>query len=206
MKSGGFVARYMGDGILAYFGYPQAHEEDAERAVRTGLELIEAAAKLDDGAGTALAMRVAIAAGLVVVGDLRNEGVVQEHDGRPLPDLAGWGTVSILSVLAGIVVPGQGAGDRSPGFDGGFYVCDILRAARIMVRPVCDSPKTQERTMPIPNTQGTQPVPLFTPWLFVYLAVAMAASFVILLLALLIGLRQTDLPVLSWIYIGLGGI
>src|SRR5246127_2553774 len=100
MKSGGFVARYMGDGILAYFGYPQAHEEDAERAVRTGLELIEAAAKLDDGAGTALHMRVAIAAGLVVVGDLRNEGVVQEHDGRPLPDLAGWGTMSILSVLA----------------------------------------------------------------------------------------------------------
>ena len=60
--------------------------------------------------------------------------------------------------------------------------------------------------MPIPNTQGTQPVSLFTPWLVVYLAIAMAASFVILLLAFLIGLRQTDLPVLSWIYIGLGGI
>ena len=57
----------MGDGILAYFGYPQAHEEDAERAVRTGLELIEAAAKLDDGAGTALHMRVAIATGLVEI-------------------------------------------------------------------------------------------------------------------------------------------
>jgi class 3 adenylate cyclase len=66
-KSGGFVARYMGDGILAYFGYPQAHEEDAERAVRAGLELIEAAAKLDDGAGTALHMRVAIATGLVEI-------------------------------------------------------------------------------------------------------------------------------------------
>src|SRR5260221_5777730 len=118
-KSGGFVARYMGDGILAYFGYPQAHEEDAERAVRAGLELIEAAAKLDDGSGTALHMRVAIATGLVVVGDLRNEGVVQEHDGRPLPDLAGWGyCVNLVSSLAGIVVPGQGAGDRSPGFDG----------------------------------------------------------------------------------------
>src|SRR6266404_5290541 len=45
-KSGGFVARYLGDGILAYFGYPQAHEEDAERALRAGLELIEAVAKL----------------------------------------------------------------------------------------------------------------------------------------------------------------
>src|SRR5450631_318000 len=53
-KSGGFVARYMGDGVLAYFGYPQAHEHDAERAVLAGLALVEAVAKLDDGAGTAL--------------------------------------------------------------------------------------------------------------------------------------------------------
>jgi class 3 adenylate cyclase len=79
-KSGGFVARYMGDGILAYFGYPQAHEEDAERAVRAGLELIEAVAKLDDGAGTALHVRIGVATGLVVVGDLRSEGVAQEHE------------------------------------------------------------------------------------------------------------------------------
>src|SRR6266566_5125758 len=79
-KSGGFVARYLGDGILAYFGYPQAHEEDAERAVRAGLELIEAVAKLDDGAGTALHMRVGVATGLVVVGDLRSEGAGQEHE------------------------------------------------------------------------------------------------------------------------------
>src|SRR6266481_10208909 len=77
-RSGGFVARYLGDGILAYFGYPQAHEEDAERAVRAGLELIEAVAKLDDGAGTALHMRVGVATGLVVVGDLRSEGAGQE--------------------------------------------------------------------------------------------------------------------------------
>jgi class 3 adenylate cyclase len=108
----------MGDGILAYFGYPQAHEEDAERAVRAGLELIEAAAKLDDGEGTALHMRVAIATGLVVVGDLRSGGVVQEHDGRP-PPLGRLGyCVNLVSSLAGIVVPDQGAGDRSPGFDG----------------------------------------------------------------------------------------
>jgi class 3 adenylate cyclase/predicted ATPase len=79
-KSGGFVARYMGDGILAYFGYPQAHEEDAERAVHAGLELIEAVGKLDDGAGSVLHMRVAVATGLVVVGDLRSEGVAQEHE------------------------------------------------------------------------------------------------------------------------------
>jgi class 3 adenylate cyclase/predicted ATPase len=79
-KSGGFVARYMGDGILAYFGYPQAHEEDAERAVRAGLELIEAVATLDDGAGAALHVRVGVATGLVVVGDLRSEGAAQEHE------------------------------------------------------------------------------------------------------------------------------
>ncbi len=53
-KSGGFVARYMGDGVLAYFGYPQAHEDDAERAVRAGLALVQAVPKLDDGTGTAL--------------------------------------------------------------------------------------------------------------------------------------------------------
>jgi class 3 adenylate cyclase len=79
-KSGGFVARYMGDGVLAYFGYPQAHEHDAERAVRAGLRLVEAVAKLDDGAGTALRVRVGIATGLVVVGDLLGEGVAQEHE------------------------------------------------------------------------------------------------------------------------------
>src|SRR5450755_4634991 len=79
-KSGGFVARYMGDGVLAYFGYPQAHEHDAERAVCAGLRLVEAVAKLDDGAGTALRVRVGIATGLVVVGDLLGEGVAQEHD------------------------------------------------------------------------------------------------------------------------------
>jgi class 3 adenylate cyclase len=64
----GFVARYMGDGILAYFGYPQAHEDDAERAVRVGLELITAVTALKSPAS--LQTRVGIATGLVVVGDL----------------------------------------------------------------------------------------------------------------------------------------
>src|SRR5499427_5312005 len=70
VKSDGFVARYMGDGVLAYFGYPQAHEDDAERAVRAGLALVGAAKKLNAGSGTALQIRVGIATGLVVVGDL----------------------------------------------------------------------------------------------------------------------------------------
>jgi class 3 adenylate cyclase/predicted ATPase len=77
--SGGFVAKYLGDGVLAYFGYPQAHEEDAEQAVRAGLALIEAVAKLDAGQATSLQVRVGIATGLVVVGDLLGEGAAQEE-------------------------------------------------------------------------------------------------------------------------------
>jgi predicted ATPase/class 3 adenylate cyclase len=77
--SGGFVAKYLGDGVLAYFGYPQAHEEDAERAVCTGLALTEAVGKLDAGQATSLRVRVGIATGLVVVGDLLGEGAAQEQ-------------------------------------------------------------------------------------------------------------------------------
>jgi len=73
----GFVAKYMGDGALVYFGYPQAHEDDAERAVRAGLELIAAVARLN--APTSLQTRVGIATGLVVVGDLIGSGEAQER-------------------------------------------------------------------------------------------------------------------------------
>jgi class 3 adenylate cyclase/tetratricopeptide (TPR) repeat protein len=78
-KAGGFVAKYMGDGVLAYFGYPQAHEDDAERAVRAGLELIEAVPTLRAGHDATLKVRVGIATGLVVVGDLIGEGAAQEQ-------------------------------------------------------------------------------------------------------------------------------
>jgi class 3 adenylate cyclase len=78
-SSGGFVAKYLGDGVLAYFGYRQAHEEDAEQAVRAGLALIEAVAKLDAGHATTLQVCVGIATGLVVVGDLLGEGAAQEQ-------------------------------------------------------------------------------------------------------------------------------
>ncbi len=67
----------MGDGVLIYFGYPQAHEDDAERAVRAGLAVIEAAAHLD--APEPLAVRLGIASGLVVVGDLIGAGAAQER-------------------------------------------------------------------------------------------------------------------------------
>ena len=69
----------MGDGILIYFGYPQAHEDDAERALRTGLALVDAVPKLSTMADTPLQMRVGIATGMVVVGDLIGAGESQER-------------------------------------------------------------------------------------------------------------------------------
>src|ERR1700692_749249 len=78
-RNGGFVAKYMGDGVLAYFGYPQAHEHDAERAVRAGLALVEAVPTLATAAGSPLHVRVGIATGLVVVGDLIGAGAAQEQ-------------------------------------------------------------------------------------------------------------------------------
>jgi class 3 adenylate cyclase len=74
----GFVAKYMGDGVLVYFGYPQAHEDDAERAVRAGLGIIGAVGRLDVKSAQ-LQARVGIATGLVVVGDLIGEGSAQEQ-------------------------------------------------------------------------------------------------------------------------------
>src|SRR5438874_7103889 len=74
----GFVAKYMGDGVLVYFGYPQAHEDDAERAVRAGLASVEAVGRLDVKSAK-LQARVGIATGLVVVGDLIGEGSAQEQ-------------------------------------------------------------------------------------------------------------------------------
>ena len=76
-RCGGFVAKFLGDGVLVYFGYPQAHEDDAERAVRAGLELVAAVGGLKTHA--ALQTRVGIATGLVVVGDLIGSGASQER-------------------------------------------------------------------------------------------------------------------------------
>src|SRR5256884_2102866 len=76
-RFGGFVARYLGDGVLVYFGYPHAHEDDAERAVRAGLELITAVAGLKTCAP--LQVRVGIATGLVVVGHLIPSGESEER-------------------------------------------------------------------------------------------------------------------------------
>jgi len=75
----GFVAKFMGDGVLVYFGYPRAHEDDAERAVRAGLEIEAAVTSLETRGTERLAVRIGIATGLVVVGDLLGEGSARER-------------------------------------------------------------------------------------------------------------------------------
>src|SRR5215475_9356166 len=106
----GFVSRYMGDGVLIYFGYPQAHEDDAERAVRAGLRAIEAVSRLDTKSVT-LQTRVGIATGLVVVGDLTGHGAAQEQSvvgetpnlAARLQTLAGPNTVVIAAATRRLV-------------------------------------------------------------------------------------------------------
>src|SRR5512132_3656359 len=75
----GFLAEFRGDGILAYFGYPIAHEDDAERTVRAGLDIIAAVAQLETRAAEPLAVRIGIATGVVVIGELSREGALREH-------------------------------------------------------------------------------------------------------------------------------
>lgn len=97
-RFGGFVARYMGDGVLVYFGYPQAHEDDAERAVRAGLELIPAVTALKSD--RLLQSRVGIATGLVIVGDLIGSGEARERA------IVGE-TPNIAARLQGVAEPNQ---------------------------------------------------------------------------------------------------
>ena len=73
------VAQYLGDGVLAYFGYPAAHEDDAERAVRAGLAILDVVGTLKPAPGVTLQARIGVASGVVVVGDLVREGVTQEN-------------------------------------------------------------------------------------------------------------------------------
>jgi class 3 adenylate cyclase len=75
----GHIAKYLGDGVLTYFGYPKAHEDDAERAVRAGLQLVDAVSTLATPAGAALAARVGVATGPVVVGDMIGHDEARER-------------------------------------------------------------------------------------------------------------------------------
>ena len=80
VRFGGYLAKYMGDGVLAYFGYPQAHEDDPIRAIHAGLAILEAVAGLDPRAGFGPQVRIGIATGLVVVGDMIGEGAARESN------------------------------------------------------------------------------------------------------------------------------
>jgi class 3 adenylate cyclase/predicted ATPase/ABC-type transport system involved in cytochrome c biogenesis ATPase subunit len=83
----GFLAQFRGDGILAYFGYPIAHEDDAERTVRAALDIIAAVGRLETRAGEPLAVRIGVATGVVVIGDLSREGALHAVVGET-PNLA----------------------------------------------------------------------------------------------------------------------
>src|SRR5262249_49635156 len=95
----GFLGEFRGDGILAYFGYPRAHEDDAERTVRAGLDIIAAVAGLRTRAGEPLAVRIGIATGLVVVGHLSGGGA---FGARAL----GGGTPNLAARLQALAEPG----------------------------------------------------------------------------------------------------
>ncbi len=96
----GYVAKYMGDAVLAYFGYPRAHEDDAERAVRAGLALAEGVSRLRASDGSHLQVRVGIATGVVVVGDLLGSG--EAHERGVVGD-----TPNLAARLQGIAGPGK---------------------------------------------------------------------------------------------------
>jgi predicted ATPase/class 3 adenylate cyclase len=96
---GGLINRFVGDGILAYFGFPHAHEDDAERAVRAGLDIIAAVGRLEVPGGEPLNVRVGIATGLVVIGDLVGEDTWEEQA------VVG-GTPNLAARLQAITEPG----------------------------------------------------------------------------------------------------
>ena len=96
----GHVARYMGDGVLAYFGYPHAHEDSAERAVHAGLAIVKAVGGLKSGDRESLRVRIGVATGPVVVGDIIGEGAAEEEavTGK---------TPNLAARLQGMAGPGQ---------------------------------------------------------------------------------------------------
>ena len=96
----GHVARFLGDGVLAYFGWPRAHEDDAERAVRVGLRLVRDVARLEPRAAVRLQARVGVATGHVVVGDLISEGVSDK-------DAVSGDTPNLAARLQALAAPGS---------------------------------------------------------------------------------------------------
>src|SRR5882757_3328572 len=97
-RFGGFVAGFMGDGVLVYFGYPQAHEHAAERAARAGLALVGGLSERDWPSKVSLQIRIGIATGLVVIGNLAGEDEAQQHD------VVGW-TPNLAARLEALAEP-----------------------------------------------------------------------------------------------------
>jgi class 3 adenylate cyclase/tetratricopeptide (TPR) repeat protein len=141
---GGFVAKYMGDGVLIYFGYPQAHEDDAERAVRASLALVEHVARIETH--VSLEIRIGIATGLVVVGDLIGQGEAQERGvvgetpnlAARLQALAPPGGLLIAETTRRLVgdlfeYEDLGAADLK-GFDAGVPIWRVLRPSQVESR------------------------------------------------------------------------
>ena len=126
-RYGGMISRFMGDGILVLFGYPHAHEDDAERAVRAALGMIDAVARLPRPAGVTdpLAARVGIATGVVVAGDLIGDGSAEEE--AVLGE-----TVNLAGRLQTVAQPNTVVVARGThALLGGRYVCDDLGAHRL---------------------------------------------------------------------------
>ncbi len=121
IKAGGHVAQYLGDGVVVYFGYPVAQEDAAERACRSALEIVEAVASLDTTAGESLQVRIGIATGTVVVGDLDRSGVDSTSA------VAG-DTPNLAARLQGLAKPGQIIiGDRTHSLLGDMFVYKPLK-------------------------------------------------------------------------------
>lgn len=116
----GYIAKFMGDGVFAYFGYPHAHEDDAERAINAGLELVSKIQQLHNQKGIELAVRVGIATGPVVVGDLLGQGAAQEAAVTgETPNLAG--RLQSLAGTNAIVIS-----DATYRLAGGMFECADL--------------------------------------------------------------------------------
>ena len=141
---GGLVARYLGDGILAYFGYPAAHEDDTEQAITTGLELIKAVGELGP-APERLRIRIGIATGTVIVGDLIHSGQMDQ------PSVVGE-TPNLAARLQALAQPNTVVIDeRTRRLTGRLFECDDLgmqelkgfarplRAWRVLARSAVDS-------------------------------------------------------------------
>ena len=152
----GHVAKFMGDGVLAYFGWPRAHEDEAERAVRAGLAIVEAVGRLPTPAGERLAARVGIATGLVVVGGssarARRESRRSRRDAEPgRPPAGRWpqpGTVVIAASTRRLIGAGFEVEDLGPQVAQGLRrgVRRVARARRARgrqpLRGACDRPDT----------------------------------------------------------------